>query len=507
MGGGGDNTMLIITIAVIGIVAYLIYTGYITNPLKWFSKKDNFGETQIYGVGPTASSASGSGTYGYAQALTYDNQRTPQSDLEGSLLSTGKKGDLAWQKAKLKEGLADLKLSEKFIDPGKALGTPQAYPERMTDVERDLLAKGVAKAMYKAYNVPDATRMGATSFALRNVPSSQENLVDMKNPFIPQSNVGGLAIDPDTFMDMKTPKRSENFVSPAQALQSRNITIQHVNPNIKDYGRLLGFQDPVQTDLKVVPANSKEKFCEPDYIKKKDGDYGLGGGNGEGIGYTTDKVRFLATYKDANCPCKRKVSENASEDAMYAQKYVDCIHENGCTIGNPIDAVYQLTDEEMKRLKELANKYTASQLKTRERIEQLEKLKANKIRELTEDEVNELDRARAFYKEHKKDLDDLEKMVTSAIVRLKSTQYITVDKIPYNACRTTPGLLARDDSGNVTRVTNYVPQNACDYRNLSSSINSGISNNQGTSPGYVTPGINNAKIDAVFSASNMSDTK
>ena len=41
MGGAGENTTtIIIFVVLIGIIVYLVYTGYIGNPLNWFKKTD-----------------------------------------------------------------------------------------------------------------------------------------------------------------------------------------------------------------------------------------------------------------------------------------------------------------------------------------------------------------------------------------------------------------------------------------------------------------------------------
>jgi hypothetical protein len=493
--GGAGNTTLIITVVVIGIIAYLIYTKQISNPLNWFKKTDSFGETQVYGVGPTASSVSGSGTYGYAKALTYDNQRTPQSDLEGTLVTTAKNDDIAWQKAKLKEGLANLRLSENMTDPATAIGYAKAYPERMTDIDRDLLAKGVANAMYKAYDVPYATGMGATAFAKRNIQT--EGLSNMTRPFVVGSNIGGLAIDPDQFKDMRIPKRSEGFVSPNMALGIRPTNLQSINPNIKDYGVSLGFQDPTQVDLKLKPAVPGEKFADLMYVKKKNMSYSSPS-TVSNIGYTTDKIQYQATYEDANCPCERKVSDDSAQDAAYAQQYTDCLTANKCTIGKPIDAVYMLTDDEIAQLKQLSSKYSQPQMMTKETIDAL--LAKQKTTPLSETEMNQLSVAQTYYNAHKADLDLLEKLLNTAIVRLKTKQYITMEKVPFNACRTTPGLVTRDDSGKIVRVTKYVPANSCNWADYRSSVNSSINAN---SSGACDPVTNDCSIDAVLNNSSM----
>lgn len=497
MGGNNEWCLpqnVVITVVVIGVVVFLIYKGYIPNPMNWFKKTDAFGETQIYGVGPTASSEAGSGTYGYARALTYDNQRSPQSDLEGALVSRAKSIDLAKQAKMIKEGLADLKL-EKF-DPGTAIGFAKPYPEGMGNTAQKLFTGGVSSAMYGAYKVPDATRMGVTSFALRNMP---ETFSDMK-PFIVGSNVGGLAVNPDSFQDMRIPKRSEGFVEPGMALRSRPRNLQDINPNIKDGGRSLGFQDPVQVDLKLRPAGQSERFSVAPYSKKKR----FGVDNVTGVAYTTDKVRFLSTFKDSNCPCNRKVSDNPAQDSAYATEYGNCVRDNKCTIGNPIDVIYTLTEEELQMLNDMTSKYTGDQLLTTENIIVYEQaLKSKDLTSIQRKEIEDLlDKARAFYKEHKKELDQFDQIIKKGLVRLKEQQFISPDYVPFNACRTTPGLIARDDQGRIIRHTKFVPKNSCDYSGYRSSINSSL---RGSSdPSYACdPRTQNCKLDAVLKGVNM----
>jgi hypothetical protein len=491
LGGGPEASSLqaIVYIVIIGVIIYLIYKGKIPNPVTWIKKKLNPGSGstdstssvteafthpikwlkskfnkkegiggQIYGVGQTSSTEDGSGTYGYAKALTYDLQRNIDESMEHRLLSGARATDMKnLRKLAGKEGLANLHL-EKF-KPEDSVGFAKPYSEKLTNLEKDLYKKGIGQAIMGVYNAPYASSMGAASFANANVKKNLEGF-NQVGPFLAGQNIGGLAINPETYDNIKVPKRNEYFIEPVSALKARAITEQDLSPNIAFMGAPFGFQDPTQTDMRV--KRSTERFGSSPYSSQKFGNAKSTitslGTSGANIPYTTRKARFLARYKDSTCPCNLNISDDPTKQSAYSQQYRECIDKNKCTIGTQLDAISVMNPNDTIELAELAAKYTKPQLKF---IDQIAALKLKKT--LTKAEAKELASMQSFYNSHANDLDRIHELVANAVATLANQQYLTPSHPTSNACRVSNGLIVRDETGNIKRYSKFVPPNSCDY--------------------------------------------
>ena len=414
MGLGGASLPQIL-IAVIIFVIIVVIISYIIKKVR----TDSFSGT-FFGVGPSAGNKGG--TYGWWKPLTQTQQRSPQSDLELQLLREARRKDAQ------KEGLANLYLEEFQMDPEKAVGFAKPYPgrEAMSDVVAELNKRGVSAAMRDIYKVPDASKEGVTALALKNLRSALPPMENMNNitPFVSGQNVANLVANP-----------MERFtVDTRTQLYPRSTTLQDINPNIKDYGGVFGFQDPTQVDF---GERVKEKFAVTPYFKKKT----IGGT--QLVPYLTETLRFLSIYKPSETD-----------------------------LGQVIDIVDQLTPEARELLNTLINKYTKVQIESRQRIELLEKKKELAKTEssvsFTSVDQSELNSLKSFVKKHGDDIDKINSLLGRAKMRLSEKQYLTPSHVPMNACHTQ--LKRYSTSGALVSARKYAPANACNYSDYMQSL-------------------------------------
>lgn len=470
-----EQNMLVMGVVAILAVAFVLYIIWMYYPEKF--------DTQFYGVGPSASHIPGEGTYGYAQALTYQNQREPQELAEYQLLMNQRAADLK------KEGFADtsLLMLEEFDggykEPQDTLGYPQPIPERMTNAgcptNTALRSGGVHEVMRRISRVPFATGEGATTHSVYQLQkarkqcrkSDTENMANIV-PFIPISNTSVVADPMEAYTNLRQPRRTtyrEGYEGTDNALNSRRLVAQDDSPNIGMLGAPFGFVDPTQVDL-AGGLGRKENFGLNSYHKKKGSEltgyytpsYSAGAVSNDGrVPYTSDRAQFLTLFKQ-------------NKDANVVES--DCDANGRCKIsfvGNPdnlggelANLVNQLTNDERNELLALSGRYTRYQLNARERLQTLKQKQANKNLTFTSSDKSEVDNLIQLLKISGRDIDRYNVLVEKSALRLSSMQYIVPAQTPSNACQVKAGLRYYGPEGKLQRLTKFVPANACDYDDM-----------------------------------------
>lgn len=308
--GQWDTRKVIVTVVVIAVVLGLVLflTGYLA-----FGKENMTGTTQ-FGVGPTASHIPGYGTYGYAQALTYNLQREPNELAEHQVVQAQRRADRKYQN-KQSEGMADMLLLDEManmdnnsllmlkeqmvgVDPlveemvdmelenrgfttqdiQDALGTLDNPFENMSDLCDSVIDdSGVHGLLRRATRVGYDVQSGEAARAVNQLYKGciipQENMKDLspavtiERPVLPGFNIGGISAGPEAFSEMKIPRRSEHMSNPrvmeenATEMRKGNFVVTQVSsPNIGEIGSgQIGYQDPTQVDLAGIPASLNTK--------------------------------------------------------------------------------------------------------------------------------------------------------------------------------------------------------------------------------------------------------
>lgn len=280
-------------------------------------KTEGMTGTTQFGVGPTASHIPGYGTYGYAQALTYNLQREPNEIAEQQIVEAQRRADRKYENAEdmanmdtlMLEGMVDPLVAESMAnqwleeqmanmdergrgrgrglalgvdnDPADSLGflgNPFAS-EGMSNLCDNVISDGgvhglLRRATRVGYDVQSGEAARAVNQLYRGCVNDQENMADLsptvltsgarvRKPVNPIFNIGLPSVDPEAFSDMRSPRRSEHMSNPrvmeedVVGMRKGNFVVtQTASPNIGEIGSgQVGYQDPTQVDLAGRPAS------------------------------------------------------------------------------------------------------------------------------------------------------------------------------------------------------------------------------------------------------------
>lgn len=348
--------------------------------------------------------------------------------------------------------------------------------------------------------VPSATAAGENDWqtavferkAKKLFNHNQENMANV-GPFLTISNVGASEFSPnvDQFVNTKrSPRRTtyEHYSNKAAPGMVQTLSSKGVNFNNPYIGDEVGYNPypvpsaPITGNLRMRPQNwlqmqkkkvtNEEGFGLSAYHSVgasgphgySTGGYGSSGANiVTPMAYTSDQAKFLSVYDN-------------NQDANVIEK--DCDANGRCKIefvggpdnkGQLLNLVYELSKGERKQLQNLIQKYTVYQLDAPARISQLEKKKQLSAIDtgltFSAADQRELSDLKSFMskKSNAKDIKLYNELVQKAAVRLTQKQYLIPDYPPYNACKVKPGLRYYGPSGNLKRLTKFVPSNSCDY--------------------------------------------
>lgn len=529
----------IVFVATVGFI--LVLTGYIS-----IGKEGMTGTTQ-FGVGPTASHIPGYGTYGYAQALTYNLQREPNELAEHQIVQAQRRADRRYNNAKGAgaEGMAnvfgddDLRLKELMVDPlveenmanmlyqdvEDSLGNVTNPFESMSNFCDNVIADGGVHELLRRgvganpYDNPPGLAARGMQQLFKGCVAPQENMANLaptiltqsdrvRRPVNPIFNIGLPSVNPESFRDMKIPRRSERMsnanVMEQDAVGMRKgnfVVLQTSSPNIGEIGSgQVGYQDPTQVDLAGVPASAIAKAhahahsvvapngadtvpnveafgLMPQYKKKGSEITGFsrqfsGGETTRYVDtrpYSGDQVKFLSLSKDNQ---GAKVVEGDCD--QYGRCKISFVEQPG-KFTDLVDVIYELNKSEREELMNLGRRFTRYQLNARERLDELKaKLllaDSNSNVKFSDLDQQEMGTLNEFIQINGADIDRYNELVKKSLVKLSSKQYIMARNTPYNACQVPKGMRRYGAGGDLVNLNSFLPANACDYLDYDREIN------------------------------------
>lgn len=523
---------------VVTVIVAILFMIILSMAFSWGFTKE--GMSAIQGIGPTASHIPGYGTYGYAQALTYNLQREPNELVEQQILDSQRAAGMAYENKLagkesmsnagnlyLKEAMLEPLYKEKMAnigDPGKALGisTNPFMPERMTNGKMNILSAAIAnggasEALRRSLGTSESDIPSNEAVrGIRQIAAAsqmQENMADIgrlaittaqdiNKPRVPLYNIGLPAFQPEGFSNnsyahLKTPRRArEHFTGETDVTPERKgafVTWQVASPNIGYIGQgQLGFQDPSQVDLAGLEGQGYGKYSKAQindeqaenfgllpYHKKKGGEIsgftrGYGSGSNtrytQNLPYSGDQLKYLTLSKDN---AGAKVVE--SDCDQYGRCKISFLEEPSGNFTDLVDVIYELTPSERNELMQLSNKFTGYQLNAQDRVNELIKKKnlanSNSNIKFTGADSSEMKTLSEFVKLNKKDLDRYNYLIKKAVVKLSEKQYIIARNIPANACQVPKGDRRYGQGGELQRLNQFLPANACDYSDYEANVN------------------------------------